>query len=164
MKTALYGGAIVCDVPEGFANADQFRTVPDHQEVFVDLSASDRSIIFEIVDYEPEVSNEQAPSYFFNDYSQACGAVEASLSHSGSIKTSGLVTSVCSAAGSISASKLGRGEKDAVTVCMSILRIPSASAEILIIFNWPSGHLDQGLAMLKRITDSFEVVDRTLFA
>ncbi|KAL2268462.1 hypothetical protein VTJ83DRAFT_3308 [Remersonia thermophila] len=46
-KTNLYGGAIVCDLPENFADVSTIRQVPDNQEVYIDQDGF-TSIIFDI--------------------------------------------------------------------------------------------------------------------
>ncbi|TWU78061.1 multicopy suppressor of ts gsp1 [Metarhizium rileyi] len=47
--TPLYGGAIVCDIPENFADVSKLRQVPDNQEVWIDKSGF-TSIIFDITE------------------------------------------------------------------------------------------------------------------
>ena len=43
-----------------------FRTVPDHQEVFVDAD-TDQCVIVDIVQYQSDVADEDAGAYFFNN-------------------------------------------------------------------------------------------------
>ncbi|KAG6054768.1 hypothetical protein E4U32_006697 [Claviceps aff. humidiphila group G2b] len=47
--TPLYGGAIVCDLPENFADVSKLRQVPDTQEVWIDKDGF-TSIIFDITE------------------------------------------------------------------------------------------------------------------
>lgn len=47
--TPLFGGAIVCDLPEHFADVSRLRQVPDHQEVYIDKDGF-TSIIVEITE------------------------------------------------------------------------------------------------------------------
>ncbi|KAL2117553.1 hypothetical protein VTJ04DRAFT_7213 [Mycothermus thermophilus] len=47
-RTNLYGGAIVCDLPENFADVSTIRQVPDNQEVYIDKDGF-TSIIFDIM-------------------------------------------------------------------------------------------------------------------
>ncbi|KAG5951419.1 hypothetical protein E4U53_003124 [Claviceps sorghi] len=47
--TPLYGGAIVCDLPEKFADVSKLREVPDNQEVWIDKDGF-TSIIFDITE------------------------------------------------------------------------------------------------------------------
>ncbi|QUC19609.1 uncharacterized protein UV8b_03850 [Ustilaginoidea virens] len=47
--TTLYGGAVVCDLPEKFADVSKLRQVPDNQEVWIDKDGF-TSIIFDITE------------------------------------------------------------------------------------------------------------------
>jgi hypothetical protein len=49
INTPLYGGAIVCDLPETFADVSRLRQVPDNQEVWIEKDGF-TSIIFDIVE------------------------------------------------------------------------------------------------------------------
>ncbi|KAL5598498.1 hypothetical protein BROUX41_003565 [Berkeleyomyces rouxiae] len=46
-STPLYGGAIVADLPAGYVDVSTIRSVPDHQEVFLD-SDGFTSIVIEL--------------------------------------------------------------------------------------------------------------------
>jgi len=46
-KTGLFGGALVCDLPDNFADVSTIREVPDNQEVYLDKDGF-TSIIFDI--------------------------------------------------------------------------------------------------------------------
>ncbi|PHH56234.1 Ran guanine nucleotide release factor [Ceratocystis fimbriata CBS 114723] len=46
-STPLYGGAIIVDLPQSYIDVSNIRTVPDHQEVFIDSNGL-TSIVFEI--------------------------------------------------------------------------------------------------------------------
>lgn len=48
-NTPLFGGAIVCDLPEKFADVSKLRQVPDNQEVWIDQDGF-TSIIFDITE------------------------------------------------------------------------------------------------------------------
>lgn len=47
--TPLFGGALVCDLPEKFADVSTLRQVPDNQEVYIDKDGF-TSIIFDITE------------------------------------------------------------------------------------------------------------------
>ncbi|PKS10861.1 hypothetical protein jhhlp_002618 [Lomentospora prolificans] len=47
--TALYGGALVCDLPAQFVDVSKIRQVPDNQEVWIDENGF-TSIIFDITE------------------------------------------------------------------------------------------------------------------
>ncbi|KAL1839593.1 hypothetical protein VTJ49DRAFT_1336 [Mycothermus thermophilus] len=48
-KANLFGGAIVCDLPENFADVSQIRQVPNNQEVYIDKDGF-TSIIIDITE------------------------------------------------------------------------------------------------------------------
>jgi hypothetical protein len=48
-NTPLFGGALVCDLPEKFADVSKLRQVPDNQEVYIDKDGF-TSIIFDITE------------------------------------------------------------------------------------------------------------------
>ncbi|KAK3321665.1 hypothetical protein B0H66DRAFT_638221 [Apodospora peruviana] len=48
-STPLFGGALVCDLPEKFADVSKLRQVPDNQEVYIDKDGF-TSIIFDITE------------------------------------------------------------------------------------------------------------------
>ncbi|KAK5993121.1 putative ran guanine nucleotide release factor-like protein [Cladobotryum mycophilum] len=48
-STPLYGGSIVCDLPDNFADVSKLRQVPDNQEVWIDKDGF-TSIIFDITE------------------------------------------------------------------------------------------------------------------
>ncbi|KAK4242842.1 hypothetical protein C8A03DRAFT_39793 [Achaetomium macrosporum] len=48
-ETPLFGGALVCDLPDNFADVSMIRKVPDNQEVYLDKDGF-TSIIFDITE------------------------------------------------------------------------------------------------------------------
>lgn len=76
----LYGGAITCDIPSTWRDVSQIRQVPDHQEVYQefspDIAASGTGpcIVFEILQREECVRNEDASRFFLNDLADANSA------------------------------------------------------------------------------------------
>ncbi|OIW26774.1 Mog1p/PsbP-like protein [Coniochaeta ligniaria NRRL 30616] len=48
-STPLFGGALVCDLPDKFADVSKLREVPDNQEVWIDKDGF-TSIIFDITE------------------------------------------------------------------------------------------------------------------
>jgi hypothetical protein len=66
--TPLYGGAITASLPASFANASQFRQVPDNQEVFVEpRNDAPISIIFDLLERAPRASGLEAVVYHLDD-------------------------------------------------------------------------------------------------
>ncbi len=67
----LFGGAIQCNLPSNCSfDLSDVRPVPDHQEVFVtDVSGSTSTnmLVFEILERQAQVPDDQAAEYFFKD-------------------------------------------------------------------------------------------------
>ncbi|CAI5712420.1 unnamed protein product [Hyaloperonospora brassicae] len=80
MVRPLFGGALSCDIPEGFADVSAFRQVPDNQEVFAN-AATDQSVIIELLQYEENVRDAESARYFFNELAQSngCGPDEVTV-------------------------------------------------------------------------------------
>ncbi|GME35826.1 DNA ligase ATP-dependent [Neofusicoccum parvum] len=67
--TDLFGGAIVVDLPAGFADVSSIRQVPDNQEVYLDANGFS-SVIFDLterLDESQASSDEEALKYHFQD-------------------------------------------------------------------------------------------------
>lgn len=73
---ALFGGAIDVVLPKGFIDLSDFRQVPDHQEVFTAPGEHDVSIVFEIVELQSQISNDNTGSFFWADLVQSNEAQE----------------------------------------------------------------------------------------
>ena len=57
-KIELFGGAMICNIPSTFIDCSDFRQIPENQEVFVDSSTTDRSLIIEILEYDEKIKDE----------------------------------------------------------------------------------------------------------
>ncbi|KAG5518073.1 hypothetical protein PMAC_003259 [Pneumocystis sp. 'macacae'] len=60
----LFGGAITAYIPEDFIDASQFRQIPDHQEVLVNVN-DERSIMIEILEFA-SVDDIDVAKFHFN--------------------------------------------------------------------------------------------------
>ncbi|KAG7378481.1 hypothetical protein PHYPSEUDO_010056 [Phytophthora pseudosyringae] len=80
MLRPLFGGALSCEVPEGFADVSAFRQVPDNQEVFAN-AATDQCVIVELLQYEESVADSGSARYFFDEIAQSngCGPDEVAV-------------------------------------------------------------------------------------
>ena len=68
----LFGGAIEIALPRRFLDVSEFRQVPDHQEVFtLDGDGDALSFIFEIVELQSEVSDNDVATHFWHDLADA---------------------------------------------------------------------------------------------
>ncbi|KAJ1974299.1 hypothetical protein H4R35_003679 [Dimargaris xerosporica] len=61
----LYGGMMECEIPKDFENASTYRTIPDHQEVFV-ADTNDQSIIIEILE-QADTEDDNCAKYHFDE-------------------------------------------------------------------------------------------------
>jgi hypothetical protein len=84
----LFGGAIRVDIPSQWRDVSLVRQVPDHQECYQDCTFEDGSkrslqgtggcLIVEILARE-DVTDEDAPKYFFRDLAEANGGIVGDL-------------------------------------------------------------------------------------
>ncbi|GLD96994.1 hypothetical protein PINS_up005677 [Pythium insidiosum] len=75
----LFGGALSCAIPDGFADVSSFRQVPDNQEVFANAT-TDQCIIIELLQYEADVRDEDSAQFFFNEIATSNGCAPGDLS------------------------------------------------------------------------------------
>ena len=73
-------------LPKRLEDISQFRQVPDHQEVFADAS-TDQSVVVEIVQYDSDVSNERASTYYFDDLADCNSAITSTVNQKGSVSS-----------------------------------------------------------------------------
>eukprot|EP00700_Malawimonas_jakobiformis_P003465 EC726231.1.p2 GENE.EC726231.1~~EC726231.1.p2 ORF type:complete len:82 (+),score=13.48 EC726231.1:86-331(+) len=73
VQRPLFGGAIHFALPTRFDDTIQFREVPDHQEVFSDPD-TDQSVIVEIVEYDPSVSDADIGKFHLDEIAHVSDA------------------------------------------------------------------------------------------
>lgn len=67
-NTDLFGGALKLSIPSKWRDVSTVRQVPDHQEVYQDCTTdSGGCVIVEILERQNDVSDNDAPEFFFND-------------------------------------------------------------------------------------------------
>ncbi|KAI9723586.1 MAG: hypothetical protein M1812_000886 [Candelaria pacifica] len=72
----LFGGAMVADLPSGFADVSEIREVPDNQEVFLDKDGF-ASIMIDITErVDDSLSNEAALKFHFEDVVESVEGVK----------------------------------------------------------------------------------------
>ncbi|KXN65250.1 Mog1p/PsbP-like protein [Conidiobolus coronatus NRRL 28638] len=76
--TKLFGGAIEAPTPESFLDISTVRQVPDNQEVFADQNPTNQSIIFELLEANDEVYNDEIARFHFNQIAEDNEADEGS--------------------------------------------------------------------------------------
>ncbi|KAI4175801.1 MAG: hypothetical protein LQ343_001414 [Gyalolechia ehrenbergii] len=65
--TELFGGAVIVNLPDGYADVSDIREVPDHQEIYLDASGFS-SIIVEIAERVPQpAADVDALKFHFED-------------------------------------------------------------------------------------------------
>ncbi|CAM9688616.1 unnamed protein product [Choristocarpus tenellus] len=70
----LFGGAMECLLPTSFLDVSNIRQVPDNQEVFVSRDG-DISLMVELLSLEPDLTEGQSASFFFDDLAKVNEAV-----------------------------------------------------------------------------------------
>ncbi|CEM19409.1 unnamed protein product [Vitrella brassicaformis CCMP3155] len=139
----LFGGAMRCAIPQSFADVSQIRDVPDNQEVFADFH-TDSSLMFEVVQYQQTVTDQDAPRYFFRDLAEVNEADPWEVLQVIRLEPAimpNLDGSICKylVMGHQTVSKFreGREAANVVAIYMAIIRLPEHHSEVLISFNDP---------------------------
>lgn len=146
---------MACSIPDHFDDASQFRQVPDHQEVFTQVSTG-VCVIVELVSRAHDVSNEECGVFFFTDLAQSNKSEETLITLpqreldpselpflSCGERATGQSTGCeycCIIGGTQAVSKYSneQGHENDVFVVLGILRLPSpVSTEILVSVTAP---------------------------
>lgn len=173
-KISLFGQAASCEVPIDWTDVSTLRTVPSHQEVYVDSSdvpgMQDSSVIIEILERE-KIDDQAAGTFFFTDLAKADDAVSFSID----APRSCILASVPFLGTSASRVHIegvqvkGKGSDGrsatAVAVFMTVLRAKDYDADILVtthgaVDEFGSDSLRQ---VHKKISESLVFIDPTLF-
>lgn len=137
----LFGGSIECFVPEGWSDVSSVRQVPDHQECWQDDEG--RLLVIEILDYQNDVTDDQAAEYFFTDLAESNGVAnqqDVSFSRSNQVAVIPALpatTTLCTGCGS---QRIIQGRENVsrpsepiwINVELCAIRMPSVSTDILI--------------------------------
>ncbi|RLN54374.1 hypothetical protein BBJ28_00009724 [Nothophytophthora sp. Chile5] len=145
MLRPLFGGALSCEIPEGFADVSSFRQVPDNQEVFAN-AATDQCVIVELLQFESSVSDAASAQYFFNEIAQAngCGPDEVTvlLSEQVDAKNAPVISGTHSATvivGDQRVAKFKEGDdaKNVVRVYLGNIRLPGVTTDVVLSVSAP---------------------------
>ena len=169
-KTSLFGQAASCEVPLDWTDVSTLRTVPSHQEVYVDSSEQDSSVIIEILERE-KIDDQTAGTFFFTDLAKADEAVSFSIDAPRSCvlpSVSFLGTSASRVyIEGVQVKGKGSDNRSAkpVAVFMTVLRAKDYDADILVTTH---GAVDEfGSDCIrqvhKKISESLVFIDPTLF-
>ncbi|EQB58236.1 ran-interacting Mog1 protein [Colletotrichum gloeosporioides Cg-14] len=186
-STPLYGGALVCDLPEKFADVSKLREVPDNQEVWIDQDGF-TSIIFDITERvgpagsSPEIDGRAMTTHLEElvgediDTVKVWNTTETSFS-----RLSTEVPAYTLIATQTPKSKSGSAAPDFTAIILTLLRLEKESTDILITINVPhiKGEYDEedvdlelgkqgkligdAVEYAARIWETFKVKDWTLF-
>uniref|UniRef100_A0A1A8JW08 RAN guanine nucleotide release factor n=1 Tax=Nothobranchius kuhntae TaxID=321403 RepID=A0A1A8JW08_NOTKU len=139
----LFGGALSAVIPPLATDISELREIPDNQEVFAHPH-TDQSLIVELVEYQAQVTDQNAARYHFEDIAGCNKALEP-----GAFEVSGLVAlpkpelalAECSCAwmltGTQRVSKFNEEARNTLTIHLGVFRLPQFSTEVLITFNDP---------------------------
>ncbi|KAM4548944.1 ran guanine nucleotide release factor isoform 1-T2 [Odontesthes bonariensis] len=139
----LFGGALSAVIPHSATDISELREIPDNQEVFAHAH-TDQSLIVELLEYQAQVSDQDAARYHFEDIAGSNKASEP-----GAFEVTGVVAFPkpelslleCSCAwmltGTQRVSKFNEEARDNVTIHLGLFRLPQFSTDVLITFNDP---------------------------
>ncbi|ETI40587.1 hypothetical protein L914_13501 [Phytophthora nicotianae] len=187
MLRPLFGGALSCEIPEGFADVSSFRQVPDNQEVFAN-AATDQCVIVELLQYEESVTDAQSACYFFNEIAQSngCGPDEVTVLLEEKANTKNApanidaphTTQIIVGDQSVAKFKEGDHAKNVVRVYLGNIRLPGVTTDVVLSMSAPmrinpasssrdafqfEDNSEVAAAIFKQALQSFAVLDWSLF-
>lgn len=186
MLRPLFGGALSCEIPEGFADVSSFRQVPDNQEVFAN-AATDQCVIVELLQYEESVEDAHSARYFFNEVAQSngCGPDEVTvlLEDKADVKHAPAVdephaTQLIVGDQRVAKFKEGDHAKNVVRVYLGNIRLPGVTTDVVLSVSAPmrmnpasssrdafqfEDNSEVAAAIFKQALQSFAVLDWSLF-
>jgi Ran-interacting Mog1 protein len=74
IERQLFGGALSCQIPADWIDVSDIRQVPDHQECWRDDgdgTSAPSLLVVEILEWQPEIANENAAAYYFQNLAEA---------------------------------------------------------------------------------------------
>ncbi|ETW02278.1 hypothetical protein H310_05827 [Aphanomyces invadans] len=182
MKHPLYGGALSCEIPRGFADVSEFRQVPDNQEVFAE-AATDRCIIVELLELEASVSGTATSEFYFHEIAESnncapndCTILQTLLATEQDIP--GLATTAFVTIGKQCVAKFKEASKNTMQLYVCCVRLPNVSTDLVISVTVPlqlhpsssssrdapiATNADEGQLILKGLLRTLEVHDWGLF-
>uniref|UniRef100_K3WBQ5 Ran guanine nucleotide release factor n=1 Tax=Globisporangium ultimum (strain ATCC 200006 / CBS 805.95 / DAOM BR144) TaxID=431595 RepID=K3WBQ5_GLOUD len=186
MTRALFGGALSCAIPEGFADVSSFRQVPDNQEVFANAQ-TDQCVIVELLQYESDVCDDESARFFFNEIaaSNGCSPDDVSILHSellaandGPAIAAAHTNSILVGDQRVAKFKEDESAKNVVRVYLGNIRLPSVTTDVVISVSVPlqisaasssagsfqlENSAEIGAALFMQVVKSFTVHDWSLF-
>ncbi|XP_072113305.1 ran guanine nucleotide release factor [Mobula birostris] len=140
----LFGGSFSIVLPPHFTDVSDIRDVPDNQEVFVHNS-TEQSIIIELLEYQSQVTDEEAARYHFDDVTainDASGKEGTEVLSVEPVSRDQLAMQELSSAWFLSGrqrvAKFNEQAKNTVNVHLALFRLRQYTTDILITFNDPT--------------------------
>lgn len=140
---ALFGGSLSAVIPSGASDISELREVPDNQEVFAHPH-TDQSLIVELLEYQAQVSDEDAARFHFEDVAGSNQALEpgaCQVSGVAALPRAQLALAECSCAwaltGTQRVSKFDEEARNTVSVHLGVFRLPQFSTDVVVTFNDP---------------------------
>lgn len=169
----FFGGSIRCFVPSTWKDLSSVRQVPDNQECFYDTGYL---LAIEILERQ-EIPDDAAALFFFNDLAETneSSASEFDGAFTSTIPSLALPTAIiCSGRGSqhcptTKMHGLGvTGEEHIMSVELCVIRLQEQQTDLLISLSSRSefadpNHFWDSTDLFQKITQSFEIIDWTLF-
>ncbi|KAG5985310.1 hypothetical protein E4U55_006790 [Claviceps digitariae] len=144
--TTLYGGAIVCDLPEKFADVSKLRQVPDNQEVWIDKNGF-TSIIFDITErvggpgHGPEIDGRAMTTHLEDMVGSDIDTVKiwntAETEFSRLEPEHPAYTLIATQTPKVGDSRSSASAPDFTAIIMTLLRVEKYKTDILITINVP---------------------------
>ncbi|TDZ35146.1 putative ran guanine nucleotide release factor [Colletotrichum sidae] len=142
-STPLYGGALVCDLPEKFADVSKLREVPDNQEVWIDQDGY-TSIIIDITERvgptgsSPEIDGRAITTHLEELVGEDIETVKVwNTTETSFSRLSTDIPAYTLIATQRPRSKTGSSAPDFTAIILTLLRLEKESTDILITINVP---------------------------
>eukprot|EP00112_Aurelia_sp_Birch-Aquarium-sp1_P011084 Seg234.3 transcript_id=Seg234.3/GoldUCD/mRNA.D3Y31 product="Ran guanine nucleotide release factor" protein_id=Seg234.3/GoldUCD/D3Y31 len=139
----LFGGSMICLLPDNCIDVSDLREVPDHQEVFCHKE-TEQNIIIDILEYQQHAQREEAPRFHFLDVAEANESTESSdILAVEAMEKDAINMKECVEAwflyGTQEVSKFNEGitSRKKINVYLGLFRLPQFTTDILITMNDP---------------------------
>ena len=164
----LFGGSITVLLPATFDDISTIRQVPDHQEVFVDRE-SEISFIVELVNYNGDVTDNNAPKFYFTDLAECNEAKNATIDSASVVRDPQFIPHVtdqscvkCVVTGRQTVTKFRSEDAplETVQIVLIVVRLPHVGTDMLVTMNVPSSATQQPITA-DRICPSADILGET---
>ncbi|KAG9402565.1 hypothetical protein AC1031_007175 [Aphanomyces cochlioides] len=182
MPHPLYGGALSCEIPQGFADVSGFRQVPDNQEVFAE-AATDRCVIIELLELEASVQPSASAEFYFKELADSNGCAPGDYTILQTLQATetdlpklGVQANI--AIGKQNVAKFKEAAKNTMQLYVACIRLPQVTTDLVVSVTVPLAlnpnssstrdgqvvtNADEGFAILKEILRTLAVHDWSLF-